>query len=274
VTVVREDLPAIRIKRGPETTSIIRGIARIGLAIGLLVAGFIVYQFGVTSLLAHRGQTELRSQLDIRIETGASELVVYEPLELAQSPIAVPFDLPAFDPASLPGLDPVSLESPVADFPGEEFGEPVIVFESVPVAGRALGRIVIPAAGVDWAVVEGVTRENLKSGAGHMPETALPGQQGNAVISGHRSTYGAPFLHLHRVTIGDVISVETATGTHVYQVVDTFVVEPHDTWVTDQWDGAWLTLTTCEPVLSASQRLVVVATLVAGPNAGTILAGT
>ena len=106
-----------------------------------------------------------------------------------------------------------------------------------------------------------------------MPDSALPGQQGNAVISGHRTTYGAPFLHLDRVEVGDPITVETATGLHVYQVVESFVVDPSETWVTTQWEGAWLTLTTCEPVLSSAQRLVVVATLVAGPNAGVILAG-
>ncbi len=271
MTVARADLPAIRIKRGPETTAILRGAARILLTIGLLVAGFIVYEFGVTSFFANRAQVGLGSDLDARIASAELEVVGYEPLDLAESPIAVPSDLPAFDPASIPGLDPISLLSPPADLPEAGFEASFVISEPLPVSGEVLGRIVIPTAGVDWNFVEGVTRDDLKTGAGHIPETALPVQQGNAVIAGHRTTYGAPFLRLDRVQVGDLITVETATGTHVYQVVDTFVVEPTETWVTDQWDGAWLTLTTCEPILSANQRLIVVATLVAGPNARTIL---
>ena len=97
---------------------------------------------------------------------------------------------------------------------------------------------------------------------------------GNAVISGHRTTYGAPFFHLDRVEPGDLVAVQTATGEHVYQVVETRVVEPTDVWVTQQWDGSWLTLTTCHPRFASSERLVVFAHLVAGPNAGVILGGS
>ena len=80
-----------------------------------------------------------------------------------------------------------------------------------------------------------------------MPGSALPGEPGNAVISGHRTTYGAPFAHLERLNPGDTITVESATGLHTYAVVETRVVDPSDVWVTGQWRGAWLTLTTCNP---------------------------
>jgi len=76
-----------------------------------------------------------------------------------------------------------------------------------------------------------------------MPGTALPGQPGNAVISGHRTTYGAPFHDLDRVAAGDLVTVTTVTGTHVYQVVEARVVRPTEMWVTEQWSGSWLTLT-------------------------------
>jgi sortase A len=102
---------------------------------------------------------------------------------------------------------------------------------------------------------------------------AAPGQPENAVLSGHRTTCGAPFCHLDVLEAGDLITIEVASGTDICQVVETVVVEPTDTWVTEQWDGAWLTLTTCSPRFSASRRLVVVARLVAGPNAAAILAG-
>ena len=270
MTFARADLPSLQLRRGPEAVVVVRALARLLLTAGLLVGGFVVYQFGVTSLLANRGQATLQADLDARISSVRPELIEFEIPNLPESPIAVPAGMPAFDPTTVPGLDPISPSPPL---PGEEFGADFIISEPLPVSGEAIGRIVIPAAGVDWTVVEGVDRDDLKTGAGHMPDTAMPGQYGNAVISGHRTTYGAPFLHLDRLELGDVISVETATGTHVYQVAESFVVYPGDTWVTRQWEGAWLTLTTCEPVLSSRQRLVVVATLVAGPNAGVILDG-
>ena len=42
-------------------------------------------------------------------------------------------------------------------------------------------------------IVEGTGTEDLKRGPGHYPGTAMPGQVGNFVVAGHRTTYGAPF---------------------------------------------------------------------------------
>ncbi|MDP8958053.1 MAG: class E sortase, partial [Actinomycetota bacterium] len=148
--------------------------------------------------------------------------------------------------------------------PDEE--PPRLVPEEAPEGGEALGRIVAPAANLDAVMVEGVERWQLKLGPGHFPGTPMPGQPGNAVISGHRTTYGAPFYDLHLLQPGDEIVVETAIGKHVYQVRESLVVEPDDVWVLDDREGAWLTLTTCHPQFSARQRLVVFAEMVGGPN--------
>ena len=123
-----------------------------------------------------------------------------------------------------------------------------------------------------WAVVEGVGVRDLKNGAGHMPDTPLPGAPGNAVISGHRTTYGAPFHDVDVLVWGDIIEVETALGTHTYEVRELKIVKPTDVWVTEPRDGAWLTLTTCHPKFSSRQRLIVFAELVDGPNYESIYA--
>jgi sortase A len=86
------------------------------------------------------------------------------------------------------------------------------------------------------------------------------------VISGHRTTYGAPFHELDTLVPGDLIEVETALGTHTYAVRETIIVRPTELWVTEPREGAWLTLTTCHPKFSSRQRLVVFAELVDGPN--------
>ena len=133
-------------------------------------------------------------------------------------------------------------------------------------AGEPFAHLVIDRIGLDAVLFEGVDRGTLKLGPGHMPDTPLPGQPGNAVISGHRTTYGRPFLDLDQLVNGDEIEVETALGISTYAVRDILIVQPTDVWVTDHIDGAWLTLTTCNPRFSAAERLVIQAELVDGPN--------
>lgn len=166
----------------------------------------------------------------------------------------------------------------LAEVGEEEYARPdgsvaTVITEGLPPEGAPFARIVIPSIERlqdGWTVVHGVSLTDLRTGAGHMPTTPLPGQPGNSVISGHRTTYGAPFHDLDTLEPGDRIEVDTAIGTHGYEVRDVFVVEPTDVWVTDPRPGGWLTLTTCHPKFSAAQRLIVVAELVDGPNAAAI----
>lgn len=138
--------------------------------------------------------------------------------------------------------------------------------EPVPAEGEGFARMIVDKIGLDAVVFQGVDPATLRLGPGHMSHTPLPGQPGNAVISGHRTTYGAPFFDLDQLEPGDIIEVETAIGVHRYEVRESLVVTPNDWWVTEEREGAWLTLTTCHPKFSARQRLIVVAELVDGPN--------
>lgn len=138
--------------------------------------------------------------------------------------------------------------------------------EDVPGQGEELAFLRIPEIGVEEVLFEGVDRETLKNGPGHMEGTPIPGQPGNSVLSGHRTTYGSPFFDFDLLDNGDRIEVETSIGTHVYEIREVIVVEPTDVWVTESRPGGWLTLTTCNPKFSARQRLVVFAEMVAGPN--------
>jgi sortase A len=141
------------------------------------------------------------------------------------------------------------------------------VLEVAPADDTGFARMRVPRVGLDAVVFEGITIETLAKGPGHMPGTSLPGQPGNAVISGHRTTHGRPFHDFDLLVEGDLVEIETAIGTHVYEVRESFIVAPTDVWVTDQREGGWLTLTTCNPKYSARERLIVTAELVSGPNA-------
>lgn len=212
----------------------------------LLVLAFLGYQLFITDLLNDRVQAEARAELDAELAERREALPEAE---------VVTVELPEPEPEPAKPI-PTTTTVPRADFQPESAGE----------EGSTLGRLTIPAIEVDEVMFAGVSTETLKMGPGHMPWTPVPGQPGNAVVSGHRTTYGRPFYDLDQLEPGDSIEVETAIGEHVFEIREIFVVKPTDVWVTEEKAGAWLTLTSCHPHFSAAERLIVQAELVRGPN--------
>lgn len=128
---------------------------------------------------------------------------------------------------------------------------------------QPLTRITIPAMGTDTIVVEGTSLRALNTGAGHYPNTPLPGQPGNVAIAGHRTTYGKPFADLDVLKPGDKIFLETPFAKYTYRVSRApWVTSPTDWSVVAPAPGSLLTLTTCTPKGSAAQRLIARAELV------------
>ena len=130
--------------------------------------------------------------------------------------------------------------------------------------GKPLAVLDIPKIRLDnKVIVEGVGRDELRNGPGHVPSTVLPGQDGTFGVSGHRTTYGAPFYRLNELAKGDTITVITREAIYPYTVTRTAIVRPTDTQVLDNVKGpdgkpkATITLTTCHPRYSARQRLIV-----------------
>jgi sortase A len=138
---------------------------------------------------------------------------------------------------------------------------------SVPVSPLDTGGLVAQmsseAMGVDAYVVSGVGVEDLKKGPGWFRRTAEIGSIGNAAIAGHRTTYGAPFADIDKLAPGDEIDIVTTRGEFTYVVDETFIVEPHETWVLDDYlpGKATLTLVSCHPKLTAADRIIVRATM-------------
>ncbi|HEY5025774.1 MAG TPA: class E sortase [Acidimicrobiales bacterium] len=132
-----------------------------------------------------------------------------------------------------------------------------------PPEGAVVGRLQIPSIGVDQYIVEGTSEADLSKGPGHYIGTSMPGQAGNVAIAGHRTTYGAPFYNLNALKVGDQISLISNSGQQLTYVVSTspVAVSPKDVAVLDSSSDNRLTLTTCNPRFSSSQRLVVVADL-------------
>jgi sortase A len=137
--------------------------------------------------------------------------------------------------------------------------------------GSGIAILRIPRFGKNYeqVIVEGVESADLAKGPGHYPGSAMPGQIGNFVVSGHRTTHGAPFNRLDELRPGDAVVIETQTTWFTYKVVREEVVDPSDldviAAVPDQPGAqptqAWLTFTTCDPKYSAAHRRIMFALL-------------
>lgn len=126
-----------------------------------------------------------------------------------------------------------------------------------PKPGDPLFEIVVPKIGLRTVVVQGVEREELKRGPGHFADSPFPGEDGNVAISGHRTTFGAPFFRLNELQPGDQISIESGPARYKYVVSEELVVTPDHVEVVESRGKNEITLTTCHPRFSASQRLIV-----------------
>lgn len=136
-------------------------------------------------------------------------------------------------------------------------GTPRRSFERPDAGARSAAvRLRIPALGVDSAVVEGVDLASLADGVGHWPGTAQPGEPGNMVIAGHRTTHGAPFRRLDELEGGDEVILGTEGAEVTYRVTGTEIVSPGQVDVARPTANATATLFACHPPGSARQRIV------------------
>jgi sortase A len=129
-------------------------------------------------------------------------------------------------------------------------------------AEEMLTRVSIPKIGLDAIVVEGATHKQLAIGPAHITDTAMPGNTGNSVITGHRDTF---FRHIYELQKGDAIYVRRNGEVFKYEVTGKKIVKPEDVSVLKQTSDAQLTLITCYPTYyigPAPDRLVVFSRLV------------
>ena len=242
-------------RRGDVLRTVSRGIGQTLITFGLVALLFVVYELWATDLLAARAQDQLTERIEER---------------WADSPPAAepPADAPT---VVAPEGSPAPARDPATESVQVDVGEPFAVLH-------------IPALGDDYSrvIVEGTAQDQLAQGPGHYIGTAMPGQQGNFAVAGHRVGRGSPFMDLDRLRPGDAIVVETRSSWLTYRVLGDpatgefdgdasgipgrRIVSPGDVDVIAATPGgpttaapsdAYLTLTTCHPKYSAAQRLVV-----------------
>jgi sortase A len=132
-------------------------------------------------------------------------------------------------------------------------------------SGYVVGLIEIPAIGVDETIRSGVSLSVIDQGVAQWVGTVGPGEDGNLVLAGHRTTHSKPFADLDRLSNGDLIYVKDGRGFPVmYKVTETTIVDPQDLWITYDMGKPMLTMFACHPKGSARYRIVVTADLVGG----------
>ena len=241
-----------------SVAQVLSTIGRALIGAGLIILLFVAYQLWGTNIHEAQAQGQLRGQFDDSIgNIEESTQAALDKIKLTASTSSTA--LPAGDGTS---STTATAPPPTTAVPDE------IVRLVYPQEGEPLAVIRIPKIGVKRVVVEGTEVEDLKRGPGHYTETPIPGQRGNVAIAGHRTTYGAPFQDIDKLTVGDEILITGVLGDAVYRVdKDPFIVQPTQVEVLDDYGDSRLTLTACHPKLSAAQRIVVVAKLVSTPLA-------
>jgi len=223
---------------GDRVRFVLRGIGQTFITAGLVILLFVAYEVYVTNLFAHREQVKVHNALEKQWAQGK-------------------------DPLPLPGAGNTS----------------------IPI-GEGIANLYIPRFGKDFAftIVEGTDDASLERGPGHYPGTALPAATGNFAVAGHRVGKGEPFLNLDRLKPGDTVIIETKSTWYVYRVKgargnigstapdgipgqeivspgDGDVIRPVPNSPGKTATEKLMTMTTCHPKFTATQRMVVHALL-------------
>lgn len=179
--------------------------------------------------------------------------------------------------------------------PAGEAGLPLKVGLTPPL-GPSLGannpaqpsRIALPSIGVETDVVKvGWDTVTLADGrtasqwqvadfaAGWHKNSAIPGEPGNVVLSGHNNIRGAVFRKLYQLQPGDTATVWAGGRAFTYRVEEVLILEETNAsmeqrrenarWI-QPFDDDRLTLVSCWPESSNTHRVVVVAKPVASVN--------
>jgi sortase A len=218
----------------------LRGTGQTLITVGLIMLLFVVYELWVTNIFAQEKQHNVHNALEKEWANGDDPLVTGK--------------------LTLPG--------------GKQGTIPT---------GTGIANLYIPRLGNDYhfTIVQGTDDASLEKGPGHYVNSALPGEVGDFAVAGHRVGKGEPFLNLDHLRPGDTIVVETRSAWYIYAVKGNVqtgdltdkgtdaipgreIVSPSDTTViapVPDHPGAtptekMITLTTCHPKFTASQRMI------------------
>lgn len=126
-------------------------------------------------------------------------------------------------------------------------------------------RLIIPKLDLNTVVVNGTTLSALKHGPGLYSVAQMPGEgDRNTSIAGHRNGIGTTwniFYDIDKINIGDEMFLAYQDKVYRYLYKETKIVNPDNIGVLDSQGYPCLTLTSCHPIGSNAQRIIIHAEL-------------
>ncbi|MBA2693373.1 MAG: class E sortase [Rubrobacter sp.] len=137
--------------------------------------------------------------------------------------------------------------------------------DAIPAAAGTDLSLTVPKMGLyDDNVVNDVSEATLTNGAGKIPETGFPWEEGaNTYIASHVLGYEGTGSYMHfaelpNLTYGDEITLKDSNGTvYTYKVNEILEVSIYDTWVINPTGEDIVSLQTCINPPAYDVRLVV-----------------
>lgn len=253
---------------------------------GLLLLGFGLYTpvKDQLTLMAHQpppAPSISASSNDFIVPEGKGKSLADNPLVVVAVPTRTPTPTATLIPTDTPVPTPEDPALPTATPAPTATPSPTATPNPFPPAQSPPTRIVAPAIGLDSSVVENGWHQETVGGqtvsvwdvaeyaAGWHINSALPGEQGNVVLSGHHNIKGEVFRYIVDLKIGDTITLYADGRPYEYAVTQNFIVkdlgEPPEVrrqnaqWIGQNFDGQRLTLVTCWPYTSNSHRVIIIA---------------
>jgi len=152
-----------------------------------------------------------------------------------------------------------------SEFPAMESTMEQELLAEIPNDGKSW--IVIPRLHLRMQIVSGISDDRLALGVGWYRRSPKPGSKGNIGLAGHRTTFPAPFYFLDKMRVADSVILIVGNEMHRYLVKandagESYdVVQPNNIGVLAYLGFDSVTLTTCTPIGTVNERLIVHAKL-------------
>ena len=88
------------------------------------------------------------------------------------------------------------------------------------------GTLKIPAIDLSVKIYEGTDSDTLHKGVGHFEDSSI--WSGNVALAGHNRGTMQPFNKLHKLEVGDEVTLKTKLGTRTYKVVSVSKIDYDD----------------------------------------------
>ena len=250
---MRDSIQKQKVKKQRKKTNnvlLIVAVALFVVGIGFLLVDPI--RNAMRKKAVNEGITALESQMSqMTAETSEGETSVPSEMTFVVDPNANAVDGEGYD---YFGDGEMSVEDELATYEG-----------SVTLAG--IGILEIDSIDLSIPVWEGATVVALRYGAGHYPDSVMPGENGNcSILAHHMRETGSMFNRLDEVQYGDLVRLEMVDGNVYTYEVDTIEIisaEELDARIAGSYySDARITLVTCTYTANGKMRLIVSGSLV------------